>query len=440
MALGESWRRIVGGGGAQGRETRSWGSLRGLVGQTSLPVAIDFGAGALKVLQIGPGEPASLVGAACLATPDDLLADHGKRIAFQIDALPKLIKSSGVKGKRAVCAIPAAQAFCKHMQFQVEGSGVTVGAMVRSAVPAQLGCDPAALVFRHVEVGPIARTNKTEVICMATGRELVERLMRAIKDSKLEPVGMHIEYTAALHAFDAITRRAEDASLTSLYLDIGAGSTKVMVAHGRDLMFARTVDLGGRHLDQTVAKQMKVDLGEARAHRLAMAELGSRIADVKTPQPSAVPVPCGVPSASDGTQAAPDAAPPVVTEERRRGGLPRGLTRDLTRQPSMAFAPARADLSEPLEILTDEISMCLRYHGSVFPDRRVDRAIFIGGEARHLGLCQHIARTLKLPAQVADPMASVARSGSETTPGVDFRHTQPGWAMTLGLCLCPTDL
>src|SRR5204862_5165911 len=126
---------------------------------------------------------------------------------------------------RAACAIPAAQAFCKHMQFQVEGSGVSLAALVRSAIPGQIGCDPAALVFRHFEVGPIARTNKTEVICMAAGRELVERLMRSIKESKLDPVGMHIEYSATLRAFDSITRREEDVKLTSLYLDIGAGST-----------------------------------------------------------------------------------------------------------------------------------------------------------------------------------------------------------------------
>ena len=64
----------------------------------------------------------------------------------------------------------------------------------------------------------------------------------------------------------------------------------------------------------------------------------------------------------------------------------------------------------------------------------------MGGESRHLGLAQHIARTLRLPAQVADPMAGVARTGKETTTGVDFRQPQPGWAMCLGLCMSPTDL
>jgi type IV pilus assembly protein PilM len=423
MALGE-WRRKV------------LGEAKGLLNSAlGPPIAIDFGVGALKVLQIASGEPHTLVAAASVPTPDGLLTDVPKRLAFQLEALPRLISGVGFKGKRAVCAIPAAQSFCKHMQFQPEGS-VTVGALVKSAVPAQLGCDASSLVFRHIEVGPVGRGKGTEVICLAAHRDLVDRFMRGLKEAKLEPVGMHMEYTAALRAFDSITRRVEDNSLTSLYLDVGAGMTKVMIAHGRDLVFCRSIDLGGRRLDAVVAKQLKLELSEARAHRLQMNELVRKAAPV-TAGAAAENSSSGLALLAAGMRAG---GGTQVAEDRRQGQLPPGLTSELTRRSRMPMAPVAADLTEPLEILTDEISMCLRYYESIFPDRRVDRAIFFGGEARHLGLCQHIARTLKLPAQVADPMAGIARTGSEPTPGVDFRHPQPGWAMTLGLCLSPTDL
>jgi Tfp pilus assembly PilM family ATPase len=233
-----------------------------------------------------------------------------------------------------------------------------------------------------------------------------------------------VEYTATLRAFDSITRRTEDAKLTTLYLDIGGGCTKVTIAHGRNLVFARMIDVGGRHLDQAVARQLKLDLAAARAMRLKMADL------VKST--TVAPVPVGAQVGSDGATA--------VLTDRRTGAAPAGHVPDVADAASVAFEPRQADLSEPLEMLTDEVSMCLRYHESIFPEHRIDRAIFIGGEARHLGLCQHIARTLRLPAQVADPMAGVARTGKEPTIGVDFRMTQPGWAMALGLSLCPTDL
>jgi hypothetical protein len=37
-------------------------------------------------------------------------------------------------------------------------------------------------------------------------------------------------------------------------------------------------------------------------------------------------------------------------------------------------------------------------------------------------------------------MARIARTGRETTPGVDFKTVQPGWALLVGLCMSPTDL
>jgi len=100
----------------------------------------------------------------------------------------------------------------------------------------------------------------------------------------------------------------------------------------------------------------------------------------------------------------------------------------------------RADLTEPLEILAEEVQMSVRYHDSLFPGRGVDRLVMLGGECRAKAMCRHLAKVLRLPAQLADPMARVARTGKEPTSGVDFREPQPGWAVPLGLCVSPTDL
>ena len=425
------WRKLVMGGRG--------GGLMGLPG---LPLAIDFGASSLKLLQLTHGaggaedDSPALVAAACLPTPDELVSDPAGRLAFQLEALPRLVKSGGFRTRRAICSIPAGRTLCRHLQLQTE-PGAPLAALVRSAVPAQLKCDPSALVLRHFEVGQ--RSGKAEVICVAAAREFVEQLMRGMKESGLEPVGAHAEHTAMLRAFDSITRRIEDKDLTSLYLDIGAGLTKVVIAHGREIAFARTIELAGLHLDQAVASQLKLVPQMAHAHRLAMPDVARKApaAAAAAPAPPApAVVPEGLALLSAGLRR--DGAATAVMEDRRQGQpAPGHRPAEPQRVP---FSPPEADLSEPLEILTDEISMCMRYHESVFPDQKINRAVFVGGEARHLSLCQHIARTLRLPAQVADPMAGVARTGKEQTPGVDFSEPQPGWAATLGLCLSPTDL
>ncbi len=381
---------------------RRLGSLtpKSLFGAPQLPIALDFGVGGLKVLQIAAGEPPTLVAAAYLPTPEALLTDHHKRFSFQIDALPRLIRTGGFKGSRAVCAIPASQTFCKHMQFQ-RSEGVTLETMVQVAVSQQLQCDPAALVYRHVEVQqPPHASGKVEAIVTAVPRTLVNRLLDAVKSAKLGIVGMHAEFTALLRAFDALASEGERPQ-TTLYLDIGSSSTKVLIAHGKYPVFARCVDLGGMHLDRAVAAQLECELPRARARRRVLEALASG-------------------AAGQSQAATPDGGASATAVHE--GEVP------------------DVDLTEPMEILTDEIQMCLRYHDSLFPGQRVDRAVFVGGEARHRGMCQHVARVLRVPAQIADPMARIARSGREPTGGVDLTEPQPGWAVAVGACLTPTDL
>jgi len=393
-----------------------------LPGNGLSPIAIDFGVAGLKLLQVQGSDPPALVAAAYLPTPEPLLDDDNKRLDFQTQQLPKLIREGGFKGKRAVCAIPAFQTFCKNLQFP-KTDGVSTKVMVDAAIPTQFNRDPSQLVYRTIDVSTPG-SGKCEVIVVAAMRELVDRLMRAIAAAKLQPVGMHSEFAATLRAFDYVNRREGDLNQTTLYLDVGCAATKIMIAHGKEMSFARVVNIGGKHLDDLAADQLACMRDQARRLRLALS------ADAPA-EPVAVAA----------APARPEAVGAGASEsERRTAAMPPGFTPEVRQQAPVPVAPDEADLTELLETLTDEIQMCSRYHASQFPSRKVDRVLFVGGEARHRGLCQHIAKALRLPAQAADPMARVARSGKEPAFGIDLKQPQPGWAVALGLCLSPTDL
>lgn len=383
-----------------------------------LPIGIEFGTGALKILQVDGGEPPTLIAAAQLDVPPEIIHDAKKRWEFQLAGLGKLVRKGGFKGKRAVCAIPAWRTSVKHLQFP-RTEGVPVASLVEAAIPAQLGVDPSTLVYRFIEVNSDRPSGKVDVILISVQRDVVDQLMMALVDAKVEPVGMHSEFLCSLRAFDHLHRREGDLLLNTLYLDIGATSTKVMIAHGRDLVFARLINVGGHNLDEAIAKQGAMTESQARRVRYDLDNVVGR---------TAVP-----PRAHESSAAAPE-------NDRRKVDTPDGFSGDVLAQPQVPVGPADVDLSEPLEILTDEVRLCLRYHASQFPNRRVERVVFVGGEAKHRGLTQHLARALRLPAQVADPLARVARTGKEPVAGMDLKQAQPGWAVALGLCLAPTDL
>jgi len=76
--------------------------------------------------------------------------------------------------------------------------------------------------------------------------------------------------------------------------------------------------------------------------------------------------------------------------------------------------------------------MCSRYFETIFPGRVVDRVIFIGGESRHVAMCQRVAKAVGLPATLGDPLARLMKDGVTQTR-VDLRQPQPGWAIAVGL-------
>lgn len=404
------------------RLNEKFGGTMSTLTPTSFPIGIDFGTSSMKVLQLGPGEPPSLVSAVSVETPEPLLNDARRRFLWQLSQLGDAVKSGNFKGRKVVCVLPASVTYTKQMQFP-KSEGVDVRDLAQTALATQLECDPSAFVMRHVDVGPVGSGGKHEVIGMAVARDFVDHLMMSLKQAKLEPVGMQSEYFAILHAFDYLTRRAEDVSLSSLYLDLGYNSTTVIIAHGRKMVFARVIEHGGRHLDEFIAMETRLDLTNARRTRMAMEYLTKR--DREMARDNAVIA-----------AVQPTATPEAVSVA---GSTPTAVPAGASFTPPDAVG-ANLDLREPLETLTDDIAMCMRYYDSIFPGRRVDRAIFVGGEARHRGLCQHIARVLRLPAQIADPMARIARTGSEQLQGVSFRDPQPGWAVAMGTCLAPADL
>lgn len=383
------------------------------------PIGVDFGAGSLKVLQVMQGtfkEPARLVYAATVPTPPELLGKDADRLAFQVDALHAIVRAGGFKGKRAMCVVSSRRTFVQHIQVPVVGAG-TVADRVRDQILTQASCGPESLIVRHVEAGEVKRQGqmKVEAICFILPRQTVLGHMDALRSAKLDPVGIHSEHQALVRTFDPITKRDEDDELTSLYADLGATTTKLVIAHGRRIVLAKTVHVGWAHL------RGKGIQGPVQGGTLAQFAAGSKH------------------EPSTASEAPPETPAPMtgdVPVDRRTGAPAPGMIGLPEADPN---APAPKTLSA-VEQLTDEIGMGLRYHAAMFPKRTVGRTVFVGGGACDMDLCRHIAKKLRLAAQIADPISTVDPCGRTELNGLDLTIPQPGWAVPLGLCLSPTDL
>src|SRR5687768_802543 len=73
------------------------------------PIAVDFGADSLKLLQIIPSDPPQIVTAASAEVPEQARLDPTARHAFFAESLKTLLKTQPFKGNKAICSLPAYQ-------------------------------------------------------------------------------------------------------------------------------------------------------------------------------------------------------------------------------------------------------------------------------------------------------------------------------------------
>lgn len=374
------------------------------------PIGLDIGARLLRLLQISTDDPPRLAAAAEAVIPEELDNDPVQREAFIRQTLNDLLRAGGFRGRRAVMAIPSQRMHVQHVRVG-KADDSALEDPVHMELRKRLGVDPARLVIRTIEAGQVFTDGavRREVICMATGRSVVMDQIKLAAQLRLKVSGVHGQPQAIAAAFAHMFRRKEDEQRTTFFVDIGASMTKAIVLHGKDLAFAKMIHISAAQIGGA---------GDA-----ALQELQSDEQRVAEPVAAAAAVGAPSEAASDGDRRA-NAAPPELTS------LPAQT------EPSPHHSPG-----EMLDCLIDELQLCAGYHRSLYPDRPIDRLVFLGGgSADHEG-CRRVAAALQLPADLGDPLARLNRMPDAPPPvGLDLRERQAGWACPLGLCLLPSDL
>jgi type IV pilus assembly protein PilM len=416
-----------------------FGFVQSWFAPTGNPIGVDFGSDSLRlaqVEQIGITAGAAdfkLVAAARMDVPAHLRHDPPNRMAFFTESLRELWGRGGFRGRKAMLGLPAASMAIQHLRIaRMEDEAL------KQALPwearGKLPYDPSHAALRHMVAGEIHQDGeqKYEVILMAAQRELVNQLLAAAARAKIEVVGMNVEPRTIVDCFGHVYRRKTDTGATTLYIDMGCQATRAYIARGQQILFARVVPVGSEQFTRAVSQALKINVDEARLLRNKLSQMQSGQQGPPDAERSA-----GIGDAGPAADAS-----AVVDAAAASGQIDRRAPLAPAQVPPAAVHPdadrVAESYREPIAKLVEELSLCRRYHEATFPTLQVNRAIFIGGEARHRGLCQEIARGLQLPAQVGDPMVRLGRNG-EIDPdcGIDLKVPNPDWTVALGLSMGP---
>ncbi len=216
------------------------------------------------------------------------------------DALRELF-SDGRLGKRVRIGLANQRTVLRTLELPPITDRKQLAAAVRFQAEDQVPMPLASAVLDFHSLGIIDTPEgpRQRVIVVAAQREMVERLLRAVRHAGLRPEGVDLSAFALIRSLyrPSASASGDGASERVLYLNVG-GLTNMAIAEGTVCRFTRVVGGGLEAMAAEIAERRGIALVDARA-LLAAYDI-SRPASIEAPAPVEAPAPA-------------PAAPPAAT-------------------------------------------------------------------------------------------------------------------------------
>src|SRR5215468_7194409 len=221
-------------------------------------IAVDFGAGSLKMAEFEVNEAGGLrlkqYGLKSLGSEG--LQDSTREAAVQ-KALQEMIAQKGIKAKTVNVCAPGFHVFSKFVKLPpVEQSKVTqiIQYEAQQNVPFPL----AEVVWDYQILGSAA-SGELEVLLVAIKSEIVEGLFRVAEEAKLKLNLCDASPAALCNAFKYNYGELEDCTML---LDIGAKTSNLLFFE-KGKVFSRSINLGANSITQDFANESKLKFDKA---------------------------------------------------------------------------------------------------------------------------------------------------------------------------------
>ena len=359
------------------------------------PIGLDIGARQVRMIQVARHHT-QIAAIACQqrALPAGPLS-HEERRKLQAAAIADMLDDGNFVGRDIITALPWADLQIRPLRFP-PAPNEELNHLVQAESADRLGLDPSEAEVRFINSGDVRQGTQIlqEVIALTTTREAVESQLAFLDELGLRPVAMDSGPCAVFRSFERFLKRDDDARQVNAFVDLGYGGSRVVVARGRELVFIKTIPIGGQRFEGLVSDRLDLTIEETVAIRDRLQRShGAGISGAAT----------------------------AVDPEQTVGANTHHAVLE-------AIRPA-------LQQLAKEISLCLRYCSVTFRGLRSDTMTAIGGESLSPGVLRVLSDHAGIPFHLGQPMRQI--SAEAHLDGANRRGGQPEWATAIGLALKP---
>lgn len=354
------------------------------------PIALDIGTESIRMLQLHRvGNIISVKACSQWQFPRSASQDANQRRQLAVPAVREMLRTAPFKGRRVVSALSCDQVSIKNVRLPHMPEHEMKEA-VKWEAKERFGFDPQRDQIAFLNAGQVRSGNETrdELILLTVAQQETSAHLEMLDSMGLLPEHIEVQPVALFRVFERWLRRRADEQAVSVIVEIGRSATRVVVARGRDIVFIKSIDIGGLKFSEAVARQLGLELVEADELRLkASREHGEK--------------------------------------QRMQGGE---VDLDWTLHDAV-----RGEL----EALAREISLCLRYCAVTFRGLRPEKIMLTGGEAYDPSVLKLLNEHMHIECLVGQPLRGMDVSAVDL--GGDRRASLVEWSTCAGLAMRNID-
>jgi type IV pilus assembly protein PilM len=230
-----------------------------------LPIALDIGTESIKMLQLRESPRGwELSSAGIWSYPRNKDLSETERRGLTISAVNELTRKGRFVGRKVVTALSCSQIKIKNIRLP-NMSEAELNEAVKWEAKERFGVEAGKDHLNWLDAGDVRSGDGTcqEVILLAADSKTVDEHLQLIKEMKLEPMRIDVSPLAMYRVFARYLRRKVDEHNVCVVVDIGSSASRVVVGRGEQIVFIKSMDMGGRKLTEAVAKQLNLSLEEA---------------------------------------------------------------------------------------------------------------------------------------------------------------------------------
>ncbi|MBW8041088.1 MAG: hypothetical protein FVQ85_13950 [Planctomycetes bacterium] len=375
------------------------------------PIALDIGHNSIKMIQLAiNGRHISVLAADKARIDPRINDDPSQRRTFVVSKIKQMLAEGNFRGKKVISALPNDELKITSLRL-AEAESQKIGQTLKKEVAQRFGLDSDTEAIDFVLVGDVRQGDeiKSELILFAADNESIKNHIELLEEAGLRPVGIDMIPCALFRSYERSLQRQEDRERTAVFIDVGSRFTTVVFGHGREISFVKQISIGGENFNREIAAKLGVSINEAEMLR-------SKLRMEATAKSRGG---LWVSGQSSPAQESP------ADLKNNKAAL--GTLDESTRQ-VMVHA-----ISAVAEQLAREISLCFRYYTVTFRGKRVERAVFSGGEAYEVILLNVLKRQLAVEIEMAQPFRGFDMMNLNFDS--DRRGLLCEWAVAVGLSL-----